>query len=478
MVTYPEVFVLGLAKDNLWWTGGKPDAPPFHRSDYQHFVEDIGQAGVHLVIGPRRVGKSKMLFQMIQHVLNQGVPPRRIIYISLERTYLDILPNKLLDTITYYETHIASEKVGANGRTYLFVDEAQYDPSWARLFKEYVDQQRDMIAYVSGSSSAALFKGSAESGAGRFHTHFVMTMKFRDALRLRKIANADQIRSISHTLRAALLKSLKEGKPSYYIRTAVTAAQELSQYAPDAVLDEYLLKGGYPEFYFKDSWPDISTYYRDDVFGKILQNDVVNVFNIRNPDKVKSLLVQLLYKTASHIERDKLAQLINVKSGRGMLDQYIEALSKAYLIRAALKYRKQPGRPSTKAKKFFAADPGMRNAVLGIERPSQEERGALLETIVFNHILRLEFHIDRQVRELGFFYSGEYERDIIIQSNKLPAVVPVEVKLGQADTHDAAKVRHTCNALKAPLGILVGGDTIGEINGIIRVPAWLFLLSC
>ena len=478
MVTYPEVFVLGLAKDNPWWTGGKPDAPPFHRSDYQHFIEDIDQTGVHLVIGPRRVGKSKMLFQMIQYLLDKGVSPRRIIYISLERTYFDILSNKLLDTITYYETHIANEKIGAGGRTYLFVDEAQYDYSWSRLFKEYAEQQREMTAYISGSSSPAIFKGSAESGAGRFHTHYVMTMKFRDALRLRKMEHADEISEVSHKLRAALLKSLKEGKPKHYVDAALTAAQELADLAPDAVLDEYLLKGGYPEFYFKDSWPEISTYYRDDVFGKILQNDVVNVFNIRNPDKVKSLLVQLLYKTASHLEREKLAQLINVKSGRGMLDQYIEALSKAYLIRAALKYRKQPGRPSTKAKKFFAADPGMRNAILGIERPSQEELGALLETVVFNHILRLEYHIDQQVRELGFFYGEEYERDIILQSSKLPAVVPIEVKLGQADTHDTTKVRRTCAALKAPLGILVGGDSIGEHNGIIRVPAWLFLLSC
>ncbi|MBI4448794.1 ATP-binding protein [Candidatus Woesearchaeota archaeon] len=478
MVEYPLRFVRELQDDNPWWNGGRKPAPSFKRSDYVHFVREITDRGVHIVIGPRRVGKSSLLFQLINHLLENGVRSEHILYLSLERPYFDLLPNKIQDAVEYYETTVLQAQIGKGDRVYLFVDEAQYDPAWARLFKQYVEQNRNITAYISGSSAQALFKHAAESGAGRFHTHYMMTMKFRDVLRFRRTEQEEEIFRLSQNLRDALCKSIKDNDPPHYVKQAQQVSIKLAALRPEGILEEYLLKGGYPEMYSEKPWREVSMYYQINVFDKIIAKDVVNVFNIKQPDKVRSLLVQLLDKTAMSLERTKLAELINVKSKRGALDQYISALAEAFLIRTAVKYRKQRGRPSTKARKFFASDPGLRNVVLGVDHLTPEERGALMETVVFNHVLRLEYFVDRQVRSTGFYWSEDHERDIVLDTRKLRAVVPIEVKAGQADNHDAIKVRRTCSILKVPLGILIGGESISEHKGVISVPAWLFLLSC
>ena len=428
--------ILKLREENPWWESGKPrmGIPDFKRSDFFYFKKAVVSSGVHVLIGPRRVGKTTLIDQLIQYLLvERNVDPKRIFFVSLERPYLELFPEKLSGALEFFEQHVHVGSVGSDALTYLFIDEAQYDPSWARLLKQYVDQKRNVFAIVSGSSSTAVYKHTVESGAGRFYTTYMMTMKFRDVLRRRNPECDKLIYDSSRTLRDSFVEACKEGNPSVYESCAIATLTELSALpvTPEMVVEEYLLKGGYPEFYESGDWKKISAHYQMNVFDAIIQKDVVNVFDVKFPQRMRTLLMILLELSGSALSREKLAKLLHMSGNLKTLDQYVEALSEAMLIRTALQF-KLSRVPSTKEKKFFAADTGLRNSLLGTTSISTGlERGNVIETVAFNHALRLGFHMDGHVRTSGYYWksiTGE-ERDIILDVRKShKAVIPIELK--------------------------------------------------
>lgn len=490
MAEYPLSFIRGLQEDNPWWQSGKPksDVPLFKRSDYFHFVKELVNKGVHVLVGSRRVGKTTLIDQMIKHLIEEKkISPNRIFFVSLERLYFELVPNKLLAAIEYFEEHVYGNTLSnATEQVYLFIDEAQYDSVWTRLLKQYVEQKRKIFAMVSGSSSTAVYKDTTESGAGRFNTRHMMTMKFRDVVRLRVPQKDEELIQISKQLRIALVDACKNRDPSIYHKTATKLLPKLSALpiSMEKIFEEYLLKGGYPEFYTNPDWKKISIYYQTNVFDSIIQKDVVDVFNLKFPQRIRRLLVQILELTGSVLSRQKLAISLQMSGRLKTLDQYIEALSEAFLIRTAIKFTTNRGRPSTKEKKFFAADAGLRNAILGIEQSgfTGHERGELIETVMFNHVLRLGFHMDKQVRTYGYYWISKEEqgeRDMVLDIRRShKTIIPIEVKSGQCGTQDIKKIKRTILNIKAPFGVITCKEILGLQDNVLIVPNWLFLFTC
>lgn len=490
MVAYEEQFVKGIQSDNPWWTGqGAGEVSAFKRSDYEHYAEELQQHKVCLLLGPRRCGKTTLIMQVIHHLLNEKkVEPKRILFVSLDRPYYALHTQKLQDAISYYEEKILGKSLQDNKETvYVFADEAHYDPLWARVMKQYVDQCLPVYAIVSGSSAKAVYEGQ-ESGAGRFHINQMVTLKFRDVLRWKDQGNDIATKELSKGLRAALLASINKKRLVEYQK----AINELLMLPNERIttikncMEEYLLKGGYPEFWQNKDWPGISRHYQTDVFDVILQKDVVAISNIREPQKVRMLLILIAQNTARVLTREKIRETLNLQSEK-TVDSYVDALAEAFLVRTSAKYRESKGFPSTKSRKYYAADTGLRNAVLGVNSIefSAEERGALLETAIFNHCLRLLYHIDRQIRMEGRYWEsgkdeGEAERDIVLdirQSHN--TCIPIEVKNGTCGEGDIKKMKITINKLKAPFGFIICKDRMGiENENIMLLPPWAFMLSC
>lgn len=488
MVLFENRFIQGLEGDNPWWNGGKvaEKLPTFHRCDYDHYLVDLEKHMVKVIIGPRRVGKTVLMQQIVDHLLTEKeVNPKSILFLSLERHYFELLPNKIADALEYFETQIYGKPISqAKETVYIFIDEAQYDSTWVRIMKEFMDKNLKVHGLVSGSSPTALYKDK-ESAAGRLHERQMVAMKFRDVLRMLNPEYDKEIVKISYGLRDAFVEACKKKDPAIYQKAMATLriSEEL-KVKIQAGLEEYLLKGGYPEFYFdrdgnKASWEEISRHYERNVFDSILQKDVVNTFNLRSPEKIRRLFVTLAENTAKILTRPKLAETLNLKNVK-TVDAYVDSLGEAFLVRTAAKFKKK-GYPSTKENKFYATDTGLRNSVLGvIQISSPEERGDVIETVVFNHSLRLGYHLDGQIRGRGYYWMFEKgERDLVLDIRaKYGFPLAIEVKNGQAGLEDIKKMKGTIRQLSAPFGMIVCRDQIGSEGNVIVVPAWIFLLSC
>lgn len=86
-----EKQIIGRLKvDNPWWTEGRiPDyyaqmSPRLYLNIFMPLVQSTGIRRALILMGPRRVGKTVMMFHTIQRLIDSGVSAQNIIYISVE----------------------------------------------------------------------------------------------------------------------------------------------------------------------------------------------------------------------------------------------------------------------------------------------------------------------------------------------------------------------------------------------------------
>lgn len=127
-------------------------------------------------MGPRRVGKTVMIYHTIQRLLDQGVPGDRILFASLETPLFTGLPRSV--SFGMYLTMHSHQREDL----YIFFDEVQYLKEWEVHLKSLVDSFRHIRFVVTGSAAAALRMKSRESGAGRFTDFHLPPLTFAEYL--------------------------------------------------------------------------------------------------------------------------------------------------------------------------------------------------------------------------------------------------------------------------------------------------------
>ncbi|RLG96749.1 hypothetical protein DRO28_05180 [Candidatus Bathyarchaeota archaeon] len=76
---------------NEWWFTGKIRrelAPRFKRYAFPRIIESLKERQILLLIGPRRVGKTTLLYQAIEKLLEED-SPNRILYFSFDESTLN-----------------------------------------------------------------------------------------------------------------------------------------------------------------------------------------------------------------------------------------------------------------------------------------------------------------------------------------------------------------------------------------------------
>ncbi|MCK4613351.1 MAG: AAA family ATPase, partial [Thermoplasmata archaeon] len=72
---------------NPWWTAGQVKTEltrEFRRPLFSELLNFFEERQILLVYGLRRVGKTTLFYQLIEHLLNDGVGPEKIVYFSFD----------------------------------------------------------------------------------------------------------------------------------------------------------------------------------------------------------------------------------------------------------------------------------------------------------------------------------------------------------------------------------------------------------
>ena len=83
-----------LRQYNPWWGGGRPaDLPPWRRAAFREVFSWIADPPAHralLLSGARQVGKTTLLLQTIDALLDEGVAPGKILYATFDHPLIKL----------------------------------------------------------------------------------------------------------------------------------------------------------------------------------------------------------------------------------------------------------------------------------------------------------------------------------------------------------------------------------------------------
>ena len=173
-----------LIATNPWWNNQKINEQFLlgrKRNEFYDIIKTIDNKRILSIIGPRRVGKSTLIYQTINYLLKEKkVDNKRILLFSGDDPILFFNENdKLSDVLDVYFDEILNENISnLTSKVYIFIDEIHFIKNWQNYLKTYFDRKYNIKFIITGSSSMHLFKDANESLLGRIENIYVLPLTF------------------------------------------------------------------------------------------------------------------------------------------------------------------------------------------------------------------------------------------------------------------------------------------------------------
>ncbi|MBR4291333.1 MAG: ATP-binding protein [Oscillospiraceae bacterium] len=465
-ITSRESILKVLSAFNPWWKTGTINprmSKTYKRFAFHEAMKRLDQADLRRTVvltGTRRVGKTTIQYQMIETLLERGIAPQKIVFISMDHPMLKLAGvNDVLEC--YHENIYAEQDV------YYFFDEIQYAQDWDKWLKTIYDMQPDTQVVATGSASPALIKGNQESGAGRWTVIQVPTMSFYEYC---EILNLD---------RPELPKNLKMTQMLHMTQQDRTKIMlQLSKVQNH--FNRYLQVGGFPELALADNDIMAQQIMREDVVDKVLKRDLPSLYKIRNATELERIFLYLCNVSSEIVSIDAIAKELSGVS-RPTVENYIQYLESANLI-----YQSWPvdmaGKRVLKSKpKIYIADAAIRNAVLMDDSLLTDpiEMGKIVETAVYKHVAAFYY---QKATSVGYFRGGKKNKeiDIVVDYHNAGNIL-IEVKYREgAPIPDDDAISELCADASAAIVVTKSASDFGVHNtksgkDMLRIPAFAFL---
>lgn len=377
----PPLLLEILAARSPW--GRATLRPGFARTVTARLLRHLDTPEIVALIGPRRAGKTTVLFQVMAALAERGAAPEAMLHVNFEEpAFAPELGTELLDQLyRVYRT-----EVHPVGRAFVFLDEIQLVPGWERWVRTRGETE-DVKIFVTGSSAAMMSRELATLLTGRHATFNVFPLDFAELLRFRGIAAPPRPRLAG-------------------------AAPEIEN-----ALLAYLRWGGFPEVVLATDEERKSTLLKQ-YFDDVLFKDVAMRHQVRDVQMLRSLAVHLLTQTASLVSFKRLAGIFDVSVD--LARTYCGYLEEAFLVSFAELYSLKTAERLRHPKKVHALDTGLRNAVSMSGSP---DRGRLAETAVFQSLAR-------QTNDGLYYWQGNGEIDVAVRrGNDIQQLVQVAYDL-------------------------------------------------
>jgi len=451
---------------NPWWKTGVVNpkmTPKYKRVAFYEAMKRLTEKNIRRAVvlsGTRRVGKTTIQYQMIEALLSAGIPPQRIVFISMDHPMLKL--SQFQDVLECYH-----ENIYADQDVYYFFDEVQYAQDWDRWMKIIYDTQPDTRVVATGSASPALMKGSRESGAGRWTVIQVPTLSFYEYCELLEVDRPDIPANLKPT--SLLNKTQIE-------RTQIML--QLSKVQNHFI--RYLQVGGFPELALADNDLMAQQIMREDVVDKVLKRDLPSLYNIRNATELERIFLYLCNVSSEIVSIEAITKELNGVS-RTTVENYIQFLESANLI-----YQSWPvdmaGKKVLKARpKIYIADAAIRNAVLMDDTILTDSvgMGKVVETAVYKHVTSFYYQFATSV---GYFRGGRRNKeiDIVVDYPNIQNIL-IEVKYREgAPIADDDAIVELSEEASACIVVTKTSNDFGVHHTpsgkeLLRIPAFAFL---
>lgn len=363
--------------DNPWWESGKvdDDFTQFPRraylDDFYELVTDLSVKRAVILMGPRRVGKTVMIYHSIDRLISSGIDPKKIIYISVD--------TPIYNNISLEDFFLLARKALKNEESYegyyVFFDEIQYLKNWEVHLKSMVDTFRSSRFVASGSAAAALKMKSIESGAGRFSDFLLPPLTFYEYIQFKK-------------LDSLVVKS----------NNGISPYDTINIDALNRHFVEYINFGGYPEVVFSEAIRrNPGQYIKNDIIDKVLLRDLPSLYGISDIQELNKLFVHIAFRSGNEFSYESLSTEAGIK--KETIKRYLEYLEAAFLIKVVNRIDQNAKRMQRVTSfKIYLTNPSLRCALFTPINEDDEFMGSMVETAVFSQWI--------QEGKTDFFYAN------------------------------------------------------------------------
>lgn len=299
---------------------------------------------IKVLIGLRRSGKSVLLHQIMDELLQAGVKKEQIIYMNFE----DFQYSSITNAQQLYD-HICDKRQNEE-KYYLFFDEIQMVSEFERSINSF-RATWDVSIFITGSNSKLLSGELATVLSGRYITFRVMPFSFQEACEMRKIKTPDE-----------------------------------------NDLTEYMNWGGMPQRFSMHGESEVRTFLQD-LYNSVVLRDIVQRTGARDVDLLNRIMEYLMANPSQTFSSQgilKYFKSMDRDVSTQTLYNYLDHIQTSLIVSKARRYDIRGRKLLTTLDKYYLTD-------LGLGRIHNSgykmEMGALLENVVYNELLSRGYEV-------------------------------------------------------------------------------------
>ena len=340
-----------------------------HRRLYGELLKKLGLRQILQITGLRRTGKTTLLFQLINHLLDQGHDPLCLWYFSFDRgssSLEELMHSFSTQTNRDFKTH----------KIFVFLDEIQKLRDFQAELKVYYDLYPNLKFIISGSSSLFIRKRVQESLAGRIFQFVLHPLAFSEYL-----VFTDQ---------------------EYLLEQPRTFAQRLFDQS-----EVYLRH----QFIESLSLPDDTTKreFYTSIMRKIVFEDIPAVFSANYPEIIWQIVQIVGQMPGMLVDYQSLANDLGVS--KATISNYVFFLEESYLLRKLYNFSRSLITSEKKLKRSYLASASFSWALAPFQ-----DTGRLVENAYAS------------LHDCRFFWRDPFGHEIDFVEVEGGEVIPVEVK--------------------------------------------------
>ena len=318
-----------LAIFNPWWDRSFK-AGGIEREGYIAELERRERTkDIVFVVGLRRVGKTTLMHQYIEHLIKRGNDPRRILYFSMDHPAL--ARESILDTLDAYRR---AHGFKHDDRFTVIIDEAHLREGFEQELKAIYDLGRVKV-FATGSSSLSLVeRGSNLIGRQSFME--VFPFGFQEYLGIKRL-------------------KFRQSDSHLMVRYA----------------EDYVRSGGLPE-YLKTGDPNYVTTMMD----AVLYKDIAARRGVRNMVALRELLLIITQSTGSKVSPRKIGRTLGIS--HETVREHLSQFEESNLIHT-VRYDGKVSESMASPRKLYLSDTGVAHVL-----SPTINLGSLVENCVFN----------------------------------------------------------------------------------------------
>ncbi len=462
---------------NPWWArpGGewRRDLPDYQRPVVRELLADLAELPQMISItGPRRVGKTTALRQVIGHLLDhEKVEASRILYFSFDDP--EVYGSADLQR-TIFEQLVAhaGPKPGSPGRWYFFLDEIQRLPKWELHLKKYYDLKYPIRFIVSGSASSPIFRSSQESLLGRIKDRHLLPFGFREYCQFHLRDQEPFAPALENYTNLRTLLMEEKGTDVVQFISSMHSTLAPFDAAINSAVVNYCREGGFPEVWTLVDPVRKMEYLMEQQVRKVLYEDLMALTQYRKPENVLRFFVYLLAHPGIEINMSTIARDAGVE--RRVVDENLPRLEMTDLIIRIRKFSHKPLRVREGNIKCYPVDLALRNAVLKTwddftQNPTM--MGLYAENLVAHELRKWPEAI-----ELTYYREKAQEVDFVVTHGGA-RYLPLEVKHRTASA-SVAGLKHFLKKFRLAFGVVITRERECRLEGnILFLPLRYFLLA-